>query len=63
MLEENAWRERNGLDDLTWNPDAVAPPLGDVYQREAKVSEELKAWALVALAAAMVLTALTVLKL
>lgn len=34
ILEENAWRGRNGLDDLAWNPEAVAPPLGDVYERE-----------------------------
>lgn len=36
ILEENAWRSRNGLDDLAWNPDAVAPPMGDIYEREAR---------------------------
>jgi hypothetical protein len=34
ILEERAWRDRNGLDDLAWNPDEVAPPFGDVYMRE-----------------------------
>ena len=41
-----------------WDPDAVAPPLGDVYEREARDHATLKAWGLVALGAALVALAL-----
>lgn len=45
---------------MTWNPDAIAPPCGDVYTREAKPRSS---WWLVAAGAGMLLLALAGLQL
>lgn len=61
MLEERAWRDRNGLDDLAWNPDAVSPPAkGGVYEREAP---ERSSWWLVLAGVCFVAAALLAVKL
>jgi len=48
---------------MSWDPDAVAPPRGDVYYREARssLSDTAKAWLLVLVALVITLVAVRML--